>query len=233
MEMLNTSLAKIAQQLPGATAVFDRYKLSFCCGGKLTLKEAIEQNNLPHKEVLDSLTELLTTQDDNIDWSGASDQDLIEHLLVRYHQVHRQQLAELTRLADRVETVHADNPLCPIGLAEHLSKMTFDLEQHMQKEEQILFPMILRGQGHLAHGPIHVMRLDHKDHDIAVNQIEQLTNGLSIPRGTCNTWRALYQGLKSTINDLRRHILLENDILFTRSLTPSVKAFETGELAHG
>jgi regulator of cell morphogenesis and NO signaling len=243
MELLKTSLAEIAQQLPGASAVLNQFDLSFCCGGKITLEEALKQKNLPQKEVINALNHLLnaeqlrsgneTVQEDNNDWSSASNQELINHLLIRYHQVHRQQLAEAFRLADKVERVHPDNPSCPHGLAAHLVQMTNNLEDHMQKEEKVLFPMILSGRGHLANGPIHVMRLDHEDHAIAINQIEQMTDNLSLPRGACNTWRALYLGLEAMIKDLRAHIVLENDILFTRSLTSSVAATETGEFSHG
>jgi len=40
---------------------------------------------------------------------------LIDHLLERYHEVHRRQFPEAISLAARVESVHGDNPDCPLG----------------------------------------------------------------------------------------------------------------------
>ena len=93
----------------------------------------------------------------------ASPGDLIDHILARYHEVHRQQLPELIRLAMKVEQVHADSPDCPTGLADHLRDMRQELESHMQKEEQVLFPMLARGHGAMAVMPITMMRMEHDD----------------------------------------------------------------------
>ena len=78
--------------------------------------------------------------------------DLIDYILENFHQVHRAELPELLRLANKVERVHADKPDCPHGLSEHLLHMAQELEMHMQKEEQILFPMIKQGSGSMVLG---------------------------------------------------------------------------------
>ncbi|MGB0899768.1 MAG: hemerythrin domain-containing protein, partial [Psychrobium sp.] len=74
-------------------------------------------------------------------WNSANNEELIEHILKRYHQVHRQQFSELIELATTVESVHSDHPQCPTGLAQHLKSMESELISHMEKEERILFPM--------------------------------------------------------------------------------------------
>lgn len=139
---------------------------------------------------------------------------LIDHILVRYHAVHREQLTELSRLARLIESVHADHPQCPHGLAEHLSVLHQELESHMQKEEQILFPLLKRGLGASAAGPIAVMRREHDDHSVEVSQLQSLTHGLALPEGACGSWQALYKGLETFIDDLNLHLYLENNILF-------------------
>lgn len=216
MDFHNTPLATIAQEIPGATAIFNHYQLSFCCGGKHTLKEAVHKANLSLDEVTAELDKLHLTANEAADWQNASDQELINHLLDRYHQVHRKQLAELYRLAERVETVHGDHPHCPLGLASHIKLMAHALEDHMQKEEQILFPILANGQGQMATGPIRVMRQDHEHHGEDVAKIDELTNNITVPTGACNTWQALYLGLNSFKADLLKHIELENNILFAR-----------------
>ncbi|MFI2810498.1 iron-sulfur cluster repair protein YtfE [Microbulbifer sp. YPW16] len=218
MNFLDVPLEQLARDIPGASAVFNRRGLSFCCGGDRPLGQAIRAEGLDGDAILAELSRLASRQEESRDWGQASDAELISHLLERFHQVHREQLAELQRLADRVEAVHGDKPQCPRGLAAHLQQMSRELEQHMAKEEQILFPMLARGQGGMAAGPIQVMLHEHDEHAASIGEIDRLTDGITTPAGACNTWRALYRGLEAFKADLQEHIRLENDILFARNL---------------
>ena len=146
----------------------------------------------------------------------ASNEELIEHILTRYHDTHRDQLPELVRLSERVERVHGGHTDCPAGLSAHLAQMAKELETHMAKEEQILFPMISRGISGMALGPISVMRAEHESHDSALIRLDTLTNNLSLPEGACNTWRRLYEQIAVFREDLKEHIALENSVLFAR-----------------
>ena len=217
MDFYNTSLSQIAQSIPGASSVLNQYKLSFCCGGAHTLAEAASKAQLDAEEINAALVNLILSTDSENDWKEASNKELIEHILERFHQVHREQLKELIRLAERVETVHGDRPECPNGLAEHLHYMKGELEAHMQKEEQILFPMLAGGMAAMATGPINVMRQDHDDHALAINKLSELTNNITPPEGACNTWKALYISLQQFKDDLEAHIELENNVLFARA----------------
>lgn len=162
-------------------------------------------------------------------WSAVS--PLIDHILVRYHGMHRAQLSELNRLARLIESVHADHPQCPHGLAEHLGVLSQELESHMQKEEQILFPLLKRGAGAHALGPIAVMRREHEDHNLALLELQSLSHNLTPPEQACGSWRALYQGLATFINDLNQHIHLENNILFDTHFLNAIQAPQ--EVNHG
>ena len=162
-------------------------------------------------EILAKLSEL-QQQITSRDWRSAKPAELVHHILQRFHAKHREQLPELIRLARRVETVHADHPECPTGLAEHLSHMQQELESHMMKEEQILFPMLCNG--FYPGGPIHVMQHEHLQHGDALGTMLSLAHDLQLPDGACNTWTALYLGLHELKEDLMEHILLENEILF-------------------
>lgn len=144
--------------------------------------------------------------------------ELIAYILSRYHDRHRQQLPELIRLARHVEQVHGGHDHCPNGLADHLQDMQQELEGHMLKEEQVLFPLLQRGMGRQAGAPIQVMRLEHDQHGQALERLSLLTNEITAPEGACNTWRTLYRGLEEFREDLLQHIHLENDVLFVNAL---------------
>lgn len=209
------TLGDIAANLPGATAIFRSHKLDFCCGGGISLKDAADKRGLVLADLESELMALGEGRGTPVPDETA---DLIDHILTRYHAVHRAELPELIRLARRVEAVHRDHPDAPAGLADLLEDTLQELETHMQKEEMMLFPMMQRGGHPMIEYPITVMRAEHEEHGNRLHLIEGLTNGMVLPPGACTTWRALYAGTRKLVDDLMEHIHLENNALFPRWL---------------
>jgi regulator of cell morphogenesis and NO signaling len=232
MNLMDQPLGALARDIAGATKIFHEYALDFCCGGKHTLRAAASAAGVDAALVarrLEALSSMAAS--DERDWRSASPAELIDHILVRFHEIHRQQLPELVRLARKVEQVHARHASCPTGLADQLSAMQQALESHMQKEEQVLFPM-LKSAGHLSPaGPINVLRLEHDEHGAALERVADLTDKLRLPAGACNTWRALYLGLTTLREDLMQHIHLENNVLFENAV-PADAVTSVGSAAH-
>lgn len=207
---LNQPIGQIAVDLPGATAVFRRLKLDFCCGGQVPLAEACARRGLDAAPVLAELATLDRGDGATVPQQPAA---LIDHILARYHALHRAQLPELIRMARRVEAVHREQPAVPAGLAELLEAIQGEMLEHMAKEEGILFPMLRQGHPAAAH-PIAVMRHEHDAHGQQLQRLQALTDGFTPPAGACNTWRALYSGGRAFVDDLMQHIHLENNLLF-------------------
>lgn len=210
---LDQAIGQIAVDLPGATAVFRRLKLDFCCGGQISLKQAAADKGLDVHAVL---AELMAIARDNQLPCVTEPATLIDHILTRYHAVHRGQLPELIRMAHRVEAVHRENPLVPTGLADLLEAMEQELLSHMSKEESVLFPMLQAGGSPFINQPIAMMRAEHADHGTMLEMLETLTNDAIPPDGACTTWRALYAGIAQFRDDLVNHIHLENNVLFAQ-----------------
>lgn len=141
---------------------------------------------------------------------------LIDHILTNYHQMHRADLASLVPLAERVEQVHADDPDAPKGLALALNRLSREMGDHMAKEEMILFPAMRAGGGAGVEHPIAAMRADHDDHAETIALIRKLTGDLTPPEHACGSWRSLYGGTATLLDELADHIALENDVLFPR-----------------
>lgn len=213
------AIGQIAVQLPGSTAVFRRLKLDFCCGGHISLRQAVQDKGLDLNAVTEELT--LLQRPTELPELISAPAELIDHLIARYHEVHRAQLPELIRMARRVEAVHRDNPHTPAGLADHLEEMEQELLTHMHKEEAVLFPMLRGGGNSFVSQPIAMMRHEHNDHGTALERIAELTNDITPPMGACNTWRALYSGLAQLRDDLMNHIHLENNVLFPQFEAPT------------
>lgn len=208
------TLSDIAANLPGATAVFRRAKLDFCCGGQVPLAEAAAAKGLSLNALEAELSAVAASslQADHPEETS----DLIAFIEQRYHAVHRQEVPELVRLARRVEAVHRANPAVPAGLADLLEKLGDELDEHMQKEEQVLFPLMRQG-GHpmIAH-PIAAMLSEHDDHGANLRKLEALTGDFVAPDDACPTWRALYSGARKLTDDVMSHIHTENNVLFPR-----------------
>jgi regulator of cell morphogenesis and NO signaling len=139
--------------------------------------------------------------------------DIVAYILERFHKGHRRDFPGLIVFARRVENTHAD---APKGLADFLDEIAESLEAHMQKEEQILFPLIQRGGHPMIGHPIAVMRGEHEDHGLNLAKLRELTNNFQPPANACGSWRVFYDGLAELSAELKEHIRVENEILFPR-----------------
>lgn len=212
MNYAQRQVADIAVNLPGATQVFRKHKIDFCCGGQVPLAEAVAARGEPLAAIEAELAALETEAAD----APQSNEELIQHILNRYHAVHRAELPELIRLAARVEARHAGNAVVPQGILDALVELTGALEEHMQKEEQILFPLMLAGGHPMISAPIGRMRHEHDEHGERLARLEALAHGFELPQEACPTWRALYTGVRKLIDDVHEHVHLENNMLFAR-----------------
>ena len=236
MSILDTSIGQIMREILGARRVFQLYAVD-CHDEQKTLKQAIDKGQLNQTNVTSLLAKLQGHWVPEGYWQQANDSEIITYILIRFHQVHRVQLAQLIRLAQYIEALNDTHPLCPRGLTEYLIHLQQTLELHMQKEEKILFPMLESGQGHLALGPIDVMRAEHEEHIESIQTLNVLTHELTLPKdeaplkdidsdhlantalshtNSVQEWRSLYLGIAILKEDLQQHIDIENNILFAR-----------------
>lgn len=123
---------------------------------------------------------------------------LIDHIVARYHRVHRAQLPTLLRCAQRVEARHARDPAGPHGLADLIALIGWEMGAHMEKEEQGLFPMMRDA---------HAARL---------RELLARTQGQRAPGEPSGDWGALCDGVARFAADLAEHVRLENEVLLPR-----------------
>ena len=203
----------IAGTLPGAAEIFRQNGISFCCGGKLSLAEAAAKQGVAVDALLRDLNALETAARRD---APTETLPLIDHILTRYHDTHRTEMDWLIPLAQKVETVHGDHEDAPLGLTEALLDLRDELDSHMAKEEQVLFPMMRQGGHPAIQHPIAAMRHDHDTAAGLLRKVEHVTRGLTLPEGACRSWTALYTGLEKFTDDLVAHMHLENEVLFAR-----------------
>lgn len=141
---------------------------------------------------------------------------IIDRILVRYHDKHREELAWLVSLSRTVEKVHAGNAGVPAGLGDWLAGLHEDIEEEMQREEDEVFPLMRKGDAAALTEALERMREDHRRHAEGFARVRELTHDLTLPEGACRTWTTLYEALESFGNDLREHIALEDEVLIPR-----------------
>jgi regulator of cell morphogenesis and NO signaling len=218
--MIQTSqpLSRIALTYPAASRVFHRHGLDYCCGGARPLAEACRKAGLDADAIAREIEAEETHATDAVRWDERPLPELVDHILARYHAPLREELGRLLAMAEKVERVHHEKPHAPHGLAKHLRQVVDAVEDHLQKEEQILFPAIQAGHGQSLSMPVHVMEQEHDDHGASLRRTRALTRDLTPPQDACTTWRALYLGLEELERELMDHIHLENNVLFPRAL---------------
>lgn len=210
--MLNTPIGDIAREQPSSTRVFLRHKLDFCCGGRRPLVDACAKAGLDPDQIV---RELLDAEAKPSAPKQRSAAELCQYIIENYHDALRRDVPPLIEAARKVERVHADKPGVPHGLAAELEAFWTEMQRHMMKEENVLFPLLSRGAlGAQVAMPILVMQEEHDEHALHLQKIRELTGDLQIPAHACATWSALYRGLALMENELMHHIHLENNVLF-------------------
>lgn len=217
----NQTLGQVATTYPASTLVFLRHRLDFCCGGGQRLDDACRKAGLEPTAVIQEI-EAEGASKPHERWDTKPLPELIDFVLSQYHEPLRADLPALLEAARRVERVHGKKPSCPNGLAMLLERLAAELEQHLAKEEQVLFPAIRSGRrGAPVHMPVRVMMQEHDDHGVNLRHLRELATGYVPPPEACATWRALYAGLDKLERELMEHIHLENNVLFPRALNGS------------
>lgn len=216
----HTTLAELVTTRPELAARLDSLGLDYCCGGQRTLETAISEADM---EVDTTIAKLATTPkiEAVVDWEGID--GLADHLETTHHAYLREVLPRLVALADKVAGVHdANHPELP-DVAALVRELKADLEPHLLKEEQVLFPMIRELAtattapsfhcGTLAN-PISVMTSEHDNVGALLTQLRNITDGYQVPPDGCASYRALYDGLAELEADTHVHVHKENNLLF-------------------
>jgi regulator of cell morphogenesis and NO signaling len=213
-------VGEVAAEAPLATRVFHRHGIDYCCGGGKPLKEICDSLEIDVENVLSEIaSESESSGGESERWVDTPLGDLIDHILSVYHEGLREELPRLEGMLRKVRRVHGHiDPDMFDKLLETYLGLKEELDAHMLKEEQILFPMIRSGHGHAAQGPVSVMEHEHESAGAALKRMRVLTGEYSVPDYACNTWRALWVGLEDLERALHEHIHLENNILFPRAL---------------
>lgn len=225
-----TQVGQLIAQSPLRACILEQHGIDYCCGGKITLEEACRKKGLNVEDIVEQLqaADRKGAMSDEPDWSKSSLNDLIEHIVITYHQPLRQELSRVAQLAEKVARVHGDNHPEMVEVKEVFNRFKAQLELHMQKEEMVLFPGIVSmettggpqifGCGGGIEHPIDVMTQEHDDAGEALCTMRRLAHNYTPPADACSSFKVLLSSLAQIESDMHQHVHKENNILFPRAL---------------
>jgi regulator of cell morphogenesis and NO signaling len=217
------SVSSVVEQAPQAAAVFERLGIDFCCGGKAPIAQACARRGLETDVVLEQLEQAAQGRG-GFDAAHASTLEVLDRILGVHHVFVKAELPRLTALMEKVNRVHgAAHPETIPEMARIWQRVAMELDMHLRKEEEILFPALRelalgrRPQLHCGvEAPMRVMELEHDEAGILLARLRALAGGYVVPPEACGSWRALWGGLDEFEKDLHMHVHLENNVLFPR-----------------
>ena len=165
----------------------------------------------------------------SVPWHRIGLQDLVEHIVERYHRPLDEELPRLAQMMDKVLSVHGERHPELAEVSRTFARIQEELRPHMLKEERVLFPYVTRLESLVPEGaldaspfgsienPIAVMVAEHETVGEELVRLLRLAADYNPPEGACNTFRGLFHGFAELERELHEHIHVENNILFPRA----------------
>jgi regulator of cell morphogenesis and NO signaling len=230
MQHPNQTVGELATQTSAAIGVLERYAVNYYCKGHRSVADACKDSGVP-VEIL--LAEIEAAVNDNagqrLNWEIMPLGKLIECIVNWHHGYLRQELPRLLNLLDKTISVHGLFKGDVLSrLRASFDQLREDIEEHIQREEEIVFPAIagmedgaisslVSSQASLESilAAIRLMQAEHESVTGSLDQIMNLARSLDQSRACM---MLLTRGFEALERDLHEHMHLENNVLFRRVL---------------
>ncbi|OWK97937.1 iron-sulfur cluster repair di-iron protein [Kaistella haifensis DSM 19056] len=212
-------------------AVFKKYGIDFCCKGGRTIADACEKKNIDKEKIIEELENLPKTDASGIDFNSFPIDLLADYVEKTHHRYVEEKTPIIQQFLDKLCKVHGDRHPELFEINAIFNESARDLAAHLKKEELVLFPFIkqmvkakISGEDVLqphfgtVENPVNMMMHEHTTEGERFEKIAQLTQNYAPPADACNTYRVTFAMLQDFENDLHKHIHLENNILFPKSI---------------
>jgi regulator of cell morphogenesis and NO signaling len=219
-------LGQVISMFPDANKIFNEIKIDYCCGGHNNLGEALKEKGLNVDSFVERLNDeydkFIESDKDYKDWRKAEPMELIKHIVNTHHKYTFETLKEIDVLLLKILKVHFYNHGEELlKLHKLFGNLKIELEEHLIKEENVLFPLIEdyftnKNESKRAELVKHITEIE-AEHDGAgdiLKEMEGLTRDFIAPNGACTTFKLTYHKLNELEKDLFVHIHKENSVLF-------------------
>ena len=218
----NITVGDVAVLIPKATEVFTKYDIDFCCGGNRILTDVIEESGLNENQVFEELEELLAKRRVELeaigdDFAAMKSAELSLYIENTHHTYLKETLPVISDLLNLILKVHGKNHNELYDIHKNFGLLKTDLDQHLIKEETILFPLLREGTNkeEISRYVAEILQ-EHEVVGDALRKIRKASNKYTVPEDGCDTYRQAYKLLEELQNDLHQHVHLENNILLNQ-----------------
>jgi len=229
----NRTVRELAVEIPGATRLFEKVGIDYCCGGQRSLADACSKAGVPVKEVINSLQSAVASDlsGEEPNFVTATLGELIRHIHDKHHVFTKNELTRIEDLINKVCIAHGLNHPELIQLKVLFETLCAELGAHMRKEEVVVFPFVIGMEDAVENSrpfvtppfvtvanPVRRMMMEHDHAGDLLRKMRQLTLDYTCPSNACLSYKTLYEALDEFEKDLHQHIHLENNILFPRAV---------------
>ena len=216
---LDRTLGELVAERPARARVFERLGIDYCCHGRRSLGDATGEAGLDPAAVVAELDAVADQTGADVD--RLEPLALVDHILGTHHRYLHEELPLLVALAEKVRDVHGSRHPELTRVAALVAEIRDDLDPHLAKEEQVLFPAIrdwAEGQRAFPFGtlsnPVGMMMTEHDRAGELLEELRAATDAYTTPADGCASYQTLYRRLEELEVDTHRHIHLENNVLF-------------------
>lgn len=225
-DILHQTLAGIVTGNHRTAPILEKYSLDFCCKGKRTLEEACKEKGLSTVHIARELEQTDDMNNPQMTFDDMTAEQLVNHILENHHAYVRRMMPPIYAHLEKIAITHGDSFPYMKAVYGLFAELVEEMNEHMMKEEKILFPGIIEAEkdfimngsagdrARFIHGAIGILQSEHDRAGEIMHAIRGLTNNYSEPEGACTTFRLTIGELKAFEEDLQQHEHLENNILF-------------------
>ncbi|EIL8447186.1 iron-sulfur cluster repair di-iron protein [Clostridium perfringens] len=222
------SLGEVVTVYPAVVKKFNDMELDYCCGGSKSLEVALKEKGVDVDKFIEDLNkefkEFKFENSQYVDWREKSSEELISHIVETHHGETFRLLKEIDPLMVKVFRVHfSHDPELLMKVHSLFGKLKCELEEHLLKEENILFPLMIKydkakdeKEKKEIEEDIRIIVNEHEAAGDILKELAEVTDDYKVPEWGCISFKLLYDYLHDLEKDLFIHIHKENNILFPR-----------------
>jgi regulator of cell morphogenesis and NO signaling len=225
------TVGELASKWPQSLRILEEYGIDYCCGSGKSIAEASASAGVSMDELLAAIEQSSEPAICGKDYSTLNQRDLVDHILGTHHVFTREELSRLDALLRKVVSVHGARHPELLSIQSTFRQLRDDLMPHLLKEENVLFPYIVRLETASLQGvpygtppfptvqnPVRTMMLEHDAAGDILRELRRLSANYAVPADGCASYKALYTAMEGFEKDLHQHIHLENNMLFPRAI---------------
>jgi regulator of cell morphogenesis and NO signaling len=224
---LEQPVAHLVLEHPRCVQLLVERDIDFCCRGTMSLREACATRGIDAQTFLADLQSVVESEwelEPVADPRSLSTLQLVAHIVDQHHAYLRKTLPLVELLAARVVEAHSQHDPRLAEIHATLRALRGNLESHLDHEESVLFPLLIRGgRARKTRGELDSMRAEHLHVGDTLRRIRTLADRFELPAWACATYAALMAELEAMEQDTLEHVHLENNVLAPR--------FDAGPLA--